>query len=42
MASMIDHESDRIRFYNLGNAYEGRIESMGPHEPEYYENPIVL
>ena len=42
LTAMIDPESDHLRFYNLGNAYEGRIESIGTQKPEYYENPIIL
>lgn len=29
LKEVIDSESDSIRFYRLGNSYQGRIETMG-------------
>lgn len=42
IASMIDPEWDLLRFYNLGNTYENRIDSVGNSSQDYYENPIIL
>ena len=42
LLSIIDPQTDCLRFYNLGNHYESRIISDGDFTTDYYENPIIL
>lgn len=42
LLSMIDPSCDQIRFYNLGNHYESRIEQLGHCIQNFHENPIIL
>lgn len=38
----IDAQADSVRFYRLGNSYEGRIETMGREPPIEAGKPLIL
>ena len=42
LLSLIDEHQEKLRFYNLGNSYESRIDRIGKQSKDYYENPIIL
>ena len=42
LMEMIDPEIDSLRFYNLGNHYENRVERRGKCAVECYEEPLVF
>lgn len=39
---IINKSTDSLRFYNLGNAYETKIEYMGNNKGYDFEAPIIL
>ena len=41
-ASVIDLDQDSVRFYRLGNNYQGRIDTMGKKGPIQTGEPILL
>ena len=42
LASVIDLDQDSVRFYRLGNNYQGRIDTMGKKGPIQTGEPILL
>lgn len=42
LASVIDLDQDSVRFYRLGNNYQGRIDTMGKKGPIQTGKPILL
>lgn len=42
LSALIDTETDSLRFYNLGNNYESRIERFGRREAYAPEGTLIL
>lgn len=42
MERLIDHDSDSVRFYKLGNSYEHKIETMGRVPLIQTGGPMIL
>ena len=42
LVSLIDPEKDSLRFYNLGNRYQSRIEHFGVHPAYDAEAPMLV
>lgn len=41
LASMIDKDKDSLRFYSLGNRYQGRVEHIGA-KPSYPPEGVLM
>ena len=42
LESIIDMETDSLRFYNLGNRYKDRVEHLGAKETFYLGDTIMI
>lgn len=42
LESLIDPEKDSLRFYNLGNRYQGRIDHVGTRQTYASEGPLII
>lgn len=42
LMQIMDPKTDSLRFYNLGNHYENRIEHFGCKETYFPDDPILL
>ena len=42
LESLIDPEKDSLRFYNLGNRYQGRIDHVGTRQTYAPEGPLII
>lgn len=42
LLNIIDVEQDSLRFYRLGNSYQGKVEHIGTKESIDMEGPLIL